>query len=49
MHMAKVVVKLLNGDYADEGGMIADLGLMAENCRRYDCYKKEYELCLPNE
>lgn len=37
MHMAKVVVKLLNGDYRDEGGMIADLGLMVENCRRYVC------------
>lgn len=36
MHMAKVVVKLLNGDYADEGGMIADLRLMVENCRRYE-------------
>lgn len=35
MHMAKVVVKLLNGDYADEGGVIADLRLMVENCRRY--------------
>lgn len=35
MHMAKVVVKLLNGDYADEGGMIADLRLMVQNCRRY--------------
>lgn len=35
MHMAKVVLKLLNGDYADEGGMIADLRLMVDNCRRY--------------
>ena len=35
MHMAKVVVKLLNGDYADEGGMIADIRLMVDNCRRY--------------
>lgn len=34
MHMAKVVVKLLNGDYANEGGMVADLLLMVENCRR---------------
>lgn len=37
MHMAKVVVKLLNGDYADEGGVIADLRLMVENCRRCVC------------
>lgn len=35
MHMAKVVLKLLNGDYCNEGGMIADLRLMVENCRRY--------------
>lgn len=38
MHMAKVVVNLLSGDYADEEGMIADLRLMVENCRRYVPY-----------
>ena len=34
MDMATVVVKLLDGDYKDEGGMVADLRLMVENCRR---------------
>lgn len=34
MHMAKVVVKLLSGDYPDEGGMVKDLRLMVDNCRR---------------
>lgn len=34
MDMATVVVKLLDGNYKDEGGMVADLRLMVENCRR---------------
>ena len=34
MDMATVVVKLLDGDYKDEGRMVADLRLMVENCRR---------------
>lgn len=32
--MATVIIKLLNGEYKDEGGMVADLRLMVENCRR---------------
>ena len=34
MDMAKVVIKLLTGRYKDEGGMVADLRLMIDNCRR---------------
>ena len=34
MDMAKVVIKLLTGRFKDEGGMVADLQLMIDNCRR---------------
>lgn len=34
MDMATVVYKLLGGDYEDAGGMVADLRLMVENCKR---------------
>lgn len=32
--MATVTIKLLNGDYKEEGAMVVDLRLMVENCKR---------------
>ena len=34
MDMSTVVIKLLTGEYGNEGGMVADLRLMLANCRR---------------
>ena len=35
MDMATVVIKLLTGEYENEGNMVADLRLMLDNCRRW--------------